>query len=706
MARVVKCALLQVGSDIPMTEPVEVIRAAMNQKCAGLIANAARQGTQILVLPELFTMPYFARFTDSRWYAAAEPIPNGPTISLMRDLARRYAMVIVAPIYELDRQARYNSAAVIDADGKYLGVYRKHHVPTYHTGNYEPFYFHQPDLGFPVFDTAYARIGIYICYDRHFPEVARIYGVKGAEIVFNPSATGGKNSERVWELEQQAYALHNGYFLAALNRVGRGEPFDVGKFFGKSYFCNPFGEIIAQGGKGTEEIVIADLDLDEIARTRDTWHTNRLYIDRRPTTYLELFESVNQTDTKTPKEAKDRLMDRFGLSDEQAQAILEMRLQRLTNLEQRKIVEEYEETIKLINRLKALLASERLMLNLITEELVSIRDAYGDERRTEIVESAPEIKVEDLIAEEDMVVTITHTGYIKRNAISLYRSQHRGGKGKVGINVKEEDFVVDLFIASTHDYILFFTDLGKIHWKKVHELPQAGRATRGKAIVNLLNLGSEEKVTTILPLKDFSRGGFITFMTKRGTIKKTALEAYSNPRAGGIIAISLDEEDELISAKLTDGQHHLFIGTKLGKGIHFPESQIREMGRTARGIRGIKLSKGDEVMGMEVVTPHTQILTVASRGYGKRTKASEYRIQNRGGTGIFTVKRTQKTGDVVGIKTVADEDELMLISNKGKILRLQAADIPIQGRSTQGVRLISIEEGEWVVGIARLAEKE
>ncbi len=303
MTRVVKCALLQVGSDVPMTEPVEVIRAAMNQKCAGLIANAARQGTQILVLPELFTMPYFARFTDSRWYAAAEPIPNGPTISLMRDLARQYAMVIVAPIYELDGQAHYNSAAVIDADGKYLGVYRKHHVPTYHTGNYEPFYFHQPDLGFPVFDTAYARIGIYICYDRHFPEVARIYGVKGAEIVFNPSATGGKNSERVWELEQQAYALNNGYFLAALNRVGRGEPFDVGKFFGKSYFCNPFGEIIAQGGKGTEEIVIADLDLDEIGRTRNTWHTNRLYIDRRPTTYFELFESVNQTDTKTPKEA-------------------------------------------------------------------------------------------------------------------------------------------------------------------------------------------------------------------------------------------------------------------------------------------------------------------------------------------------------------------------------------------------------------------
>jgi DNA gyrase subunit A len=410
--------------------------------------------------------------------------------------------------------------------------------------------------------------------------------------------------------------------------------------------------------------------------------------------------------SKTPKEAKDRLVERFAFSEEQAQAILEMRLQRLTNLEQHKIVEEYEETIKLINRLKALLASERLILNLIKEELTSIRDAYGDERRTEIVETAPEIKIEDLIAEEDMVVTITHTGYIKRNPISLYRSQHRGGKGKVGINVKEEDFVEDLFIASTHDYILFFTDAGKIHWMKVHELPQAGRLTRGKAIVNLLNLSPQEKVTTILPLKEFAKGKFITFMTKKGIIKKSALEAYSNPRVGGIIAINLDEGDELISTKLTDDQQHLFIGTKLGKAIHFPENQIREIGRTARGIRGIKISKQDEVVGMEVVTPHTQILTVTEHGYGKRTKASEYRVQNRGGTGIFTVKRTQKTGDVVGIKTVTDEDELMVISDQGKIIRLRATDIPIQGRSTQGVRLITVEEGERVVAVGRLAEKE
>jgi len=410
--------------------------------------------------------------------------------------------------------------------------------------------------------------------------------------------------------------------------------------------------------------------------------------------------------SKTPKEAKERLMDRFELSELQAQAILEMRLQRLTNLEQRKIVEEYEETIKLINRLKALLASERLMLNLIKEELNAIRDAYGDERRTEIVEATPELKVEDLIAEEDMVVTITHGGYIKRNPISLYRSQHRGGKGKVGMSMKEEDFVENLFIASTHDYILFFTDAGKIHWMKVHELPQAGRTTRGKAIVNLLNLSPQEKVNTILSLKDFAKGKFITFMTRGGVIKKTALEAYSNPRAGGIIAINLDEGDELISTRLTDGNQALFIGTKMGKAIHFPETQIRELGRTARGIRGIKTSKGDDVVAMEVVAPHTQILTVTQHGYGKRSQASEYRTQNRGGSGIFTVRRTPKTGDVVRIITVTDDDEVMVISNKGKIIRLKVGDIPVQGRTTQGVRLITLEEGEKVVAIAKLAEKE
>jgi len=410
--------------------------------------------------------------------------------------------------------------------------------------------------------------------------------------------------------------------------------------------------------------------------------------------------------SKTPKEAKEQLMSRFALSDEQAQAILDMRLQRLTNLEQQKILEEYQETIKLIDRLKTLLSSERLILNVIKEELTEIRDTYGDERRTEIVDVAPEIRIEDLIAEEDMVVTITHSGYIKRNPISLYRSQHRGGKGKVGIHVKEEDFVEDLFIASTHDYMLFFTDAGKIHWRKVHEIPEGGRLARGKAIVNLLELGPGEKVTTILALKEFSKGKFITFVTKNGVIKKTPLEAYSNPRSGGIIAIALDEGDELIATKLTDGKQHLFIGTRFGKAIHFPETQVRVSGRVARGIRAIRLSKGDDVVGMEVVGPHTQILTVTEHGFGKRTEASEYRVQNRGGSGIFTVKRTARTGDVIGIMTVQDEDEIMLIANKGRIIRLRAGDVRLQGRNTQGVRLIDLEEGERVVGVARLAEKE
>ena len=288
MARVIRCALVQVGSDLPMDRPVDDIKAALNDKCAGLIATAAARGARMLALPELFNTPYFATVTDPRWYAAAEPIPAGPTTGLMRELARRHEMVIVAPFYERVGAARYNSAAVVDADGRFLGVYRKHHVPTPHAGNYEPFYFHQPDVGFPVFETAYGRIGIYICYDRHFPEIARIYGVKGAEIVFNPSATGGPRSEQVWELEQQAHALANGYFVGALNRVGRGQPCDSGEYFGKSYFCGPLGEIVAQAGRGVEEVLIADLDLDEIPASRASWHTNRLYLDRRPATYHEM----------------------------------------------------------------------------------------------------------------------------------------------------------------------------------------------------------------------------------------------------------------------------------------------------------------------------------------------------------------------------------------------------------------------------------
>jgi N-carbamoylputrescine amidase len=288
MARIVRCGLAQMGSDLPMDGAVEEIKAALTEKCVRLIEAAAAQGVRVLALPELCNTPFFASATDARWLAAAESVPAGPTIAQLREVARRHEMVLVAPLYERAGAARYNSAAVIDADGSFLGVYRKHHVPSPHAGSYEPFYFHQPDLGFPVFETAYARLGVYICYDRHFPEIARVYGLAGAEIVFNPSATSGPRSERAWELEQQAHALANGYFIGAVNRAARGRPWDGAEFFGKSYFCNPLGELVAQAQRGVEEVLVADLDLDEIQSSREIWHTNRLYLDRRPRTYREI----------------------------------------------------------------------------------------------------------------------------------------------------------------------------------------------------------------------------------------------------------------------------------------------------------------------------------------------------------------------------------------------------------------------------------
>jgi beta-ureidopropionase len=288
MARIVRCGLVQMGSDLPMDGAVEEIKAALTEKCVGLIEAAAVEGVRVLALPELCNTPFFASATDARWLTAAEPVPAGPTIARLREVARRREMVLVVPLYERAGAARYNSAAVIDADGSFLGVYRKHHVPSPHSGSYEPFYFHRPDVGFPVFETAYARLGIYICYDRHFPEIARIYGLAGAEIVFNPSATSGPRSERAWELEQQAHALANGYFIGAVNRAARGRPWDGAAFFGKSYFCNPLGELVAQAQRDVEEVLVADLDLDEIQSSRELWHTNRLYLDRRPATYREI----------------------------------------------------------------------------------------------------------------------------------------------------------------------------------------------------------------------------------------------------------------------------------------------------------------------------------------------------------------------------------------------------------------------------------
>ncbi len=407
-----------------------------------------------------------------------------------------------------------------------------------------------------------------------------------------------------------------------------------------------------------------------------------------------------------PGQAKTGLMKRFSLSGQQAQAILDMRLQRLTGLEQDKISEEYQRLIKEIARLTEILTNEALLLNTIVDELQQTSAHYGDERRTQIIDEVSEIKIEDLIAEEDMAVTISNTGYIKRDPISLYRSQHRGGKGKLGMGVKEADFVQQLFIASTHDTLLFFTTAGKTHWLKVHQIPQASRASRGKAIVNLLSLAPSERLTAVLPFKEFYPGHYIVLATRNGTVKKVDIMAFSHPRAGGILAINLDKGDELISAKLTDGKQDLFLATRSGMAIRFSESGIRPMGRNARGVRGISISKSDDVVAMEVVEDDKSILVVTERGYGKRTPAPAYRKQARGGKGLITNRVTQRNGRVVAVRQVSEDDDVMIVTNKGKIIRIRVKDISKLGRITQGVKLIGIEGDERVVAAAPLAEAD
>ncbi|OGL42811.1 MAG: DNA gyrase subunit A [Candidatus Schekmanbacteria bacterium GWA2_38_11] len=410
--------------------------------------------------------------------------------------------------------------------------------------------------------------------------------------------------------------------------------------------------------------------------------------------------------SSSPAEAKERLMKRFPLSEIQTKEILDMRLQRLTALERDKLIAEYQELLKTISKYKAILGSEELVKNIVKDELKEIKDKYGDERRTQIIENETEIDIEDLIKEEEMVVTISHTGYIKRNPTSLFRSQKRGGKGKIGMTTKEEDFVEHLFVASTHSYILFFTNKGRVHWLKVHELPQAGRATKGRAIVNILNLAPDETVRSFMPVREFTEDKFVIMATKNGIMKKTELKAFSNPRSTGIIAISIDEGDELVSVGMTDGNKDILLAMKNGHSIRFNEEDVRDMGRSARGVKGVTLEEGDEVVGMEILSEGATVLSVTENGYGKRTELDEYRRQSRGGKGIITIKTSDRNGKVVGVMQVRDNDDIMIITSDGKVIRTEVRGISLIGRNTQGVRLIDLEGNAKVVSIARLVEED
>ena len=409
---------------------------------------------------------------------------------------------------------------------------------------------------------------------------------------------------------------------------------------------------------------------------------------------------------ESPDAAKDALMRRLELSEIQAKAILDMRLQRLTQLERHKVVEEHEQTLALIAELQGILASEQKVMAIIRQELLALKEEYGDERRTEILAETTELTIEDLLADEEMVVTITRSGYIKRTHVEAYRSQRRGGKGVTGMETKEEDIVADVFVASTHSYLLFFTNLGKVHWLKVHEIPEGGRQAKGKAMVNLLALGEHERVATCVPVRDFGAGGYILFATKQGKVKKTGLEAYSHPRAGGIQGIGLEDGDEVITVRRTDGQREVVIATKLGMIIRFPEDEARPMGRTASGVRGIDVEDGDQVIAADVVQEGVSILTVTERGYGKRTPLEEYRLQSRAGKGIIDIKTGGRNGNVVGMLQVRESDDVLVVTTKGKIIRLPAADVSSQGRNTWGVRIIDLEADDRVGSIARVEAEQ
>ena len=412
---------------------------------------------------------------------------------------------------------------------------------------------------------------------------------------------------------------------------------------------------------------------------------------------------------KNPADARSGLMEQFSLTQIQAQAILDMQLQRLTGLERQKILDELAELLKTIERLRGILDSETQLMEIVVKELREIQERYGDDRRTEILDAVGDLNIEDLIAEEDMAITVSKTGYIKRTAVTEYRNQRRGGKGRLGMRTRDEDFLTQLFVASTHAYILIFSDRGRVYWLKVHEIPDVGPAGRGKAIANLVHMRPGERIATLQAVREWPEADgerFVVMGTRRGVVKKTDLRAYRRPRADGIIAMGVGAEDEVIAAELTDGDGQIFIATRDGMAIRFPEAHARAIGRTSQGVRGISLRAGDEVVSMAVVKPGGTLLTVTERGYGKRTKLDEYRVQTRGGVGIINIHTSDRNGRVTGVVYVDGADELMLITQQGKILRMVATDLRPIGRATQGVRMIEIDEQDRVVSLAKLIETD
>jgi DNA gyrase subunit A len=503
--------------------------------------------------------------------------------------------------------------------------------------------------------------------------------------------------------------------------LGRGEMPDIviNQLYKHTQMQTTFGIImLALVGRRPQVVTLKQMLTEFISFRREVVTRRTKYDLARAEEKAHILEglrkAVDQLDlvirlirqAQDPEAAKEALIRQLELSEIQARHILDMRLQRLTQLERHKIVEEHEQTLALITDLKGILASEQRLMGIIKDELAALKNDFGDERRTEILGETQDLTIEDLLADDDMVVTITRSGYIKRTHVEAYRSQKRGGKGVTGMETKEEDIVEDLFVASTHSFLLFFTNKGRVHWLKVHEIPEGGRQAKGKAMVNVLSLADGEMVATCVPVRDFESGSYIILATKRGTVKKTELSAFSHPRAGGIVAISLDAGDEVMAARRTDGQREVLLSTKQGMIIRFPEEDVRPMGRTAGGVRGIEVDDGDQVIAAEVVQEGVSVLTITERGYGKRTPLDEYRLQGRAGKGIIDIKTEGRNGSVVGMLQIRESDDILVVTTKGKMIRIHGGDITSQGRNTMGVRVIDLDADDRVGSIARVEAEQ